>query len=284
MSDESIFEQFAKKGSRPGGGRNMMIAAIVVVALFFLMTALKPYVVVNAGERGVVKRFGEVLPDVLDEGIHWLIPGVDVVVIVDVKIQKSETQAVAASSDIQQTRSIIALNYRILPDRANIVIQEIGTEFKSRIIDPAVQEVLKAVAARYTAESLIAKRAQVRDEILDLLKERLLAYNIEVVDFAIIDFQFSEQFSSAIEAKQAAEQMALKAARDLDRIRIEAEQQLTRARAEAEGLRLQKQNVSPDLIRLRQIEATLRAIEKWDGVLPRVTGGAMPFIDVVNVQ
>jgi regulator of protease activity HflC (stomatin/prohibitin superfamily) len=187
---------------------------------------------------------------------------------------------VAASADIQETRSKIALNYRIQADKANWVYQNIGIQFKDRIIDPAVQEVVKAVTARYTAVNLITQRDKVREEIRDLLKERLLAYYITVVDFAIIDFQFSEQFARAIEDKQAAEQRALKAQRDLERIKIEAEQQVVQATAEAEALRLQKQNITKDLIELRKIEAAITAIEKWDGVLPKVTAGAVPFIDV----
>jgi regulator of protease activity HflC (stomatin/prohibitin superfamily) len=191
---------------------------------------------------------------------------------------------VAASADIQETRSKIALNYRIQADKANWVYQNIGIQFKDRIIDPAVQEVVKAVTARYTAVNLITKRDKVREEIRDLLKERLFAYFITVVDFAIIDFQFSEQFARAIEDKQAAEQRALKAERDLDRIKIEGEQQVVQATAEAEALRLQKQNITKDLIELRKIEAAITAIEKWDGVLPKVTAGAVPFIDVKSYE
>ena len=260
---------------------------IVVVALFFalaLFFIFPPYAIVGPGERGVVVRLGAVQPVVLGEGLHFIMPFVTEVVIMDVKLQKSQTDAAAASSDIQETHSTIALNFRISAETANIVYQEIGRDFKSRVIDPAVQEVVKAVTARYTAVDLITKREKVRTEIMEQLKKRLAVYNISVVDFAIINFEFSKEFSVAIEAKQTAEQLALKAERDLDRIKIEAEQKITQARAEAEGLRLQKQNVSADLIKLRQIEATIKAIEKWDGKLPSVTGGAVPFIDAKSYQ
>jgi regulator of protease activity HflC (stomatin/prohibitin superfamily) len=206
------------------------------------------------------------------------------VVKVDVKVQKSQTDAVAASADIQETRSTIALNYRIQADKANWVYQNLGTGFKSRIIDPAVQEVVKAVTARYTAVDLITKRDKVREEIRALLKERLLQYNILVVDFAIIDFQFSDQFSKAIESKQVEDQRVLKATLELKRIKIEADQKIAAATAEAESLRLQKANISKDLIELRKIEAAMAAIEKWDGTLPKVTAGALPFIDVKSYE
>ena len=94
------------------------------------------------------------------------------------------------------------------------------------------------------------------------------------------DFEFSAEFNRAIESKQTAEQNALRAKRDLERIKVEAEQKVTSAKAEAEALRLQRQVISPELIQLRQIEAQIKAIEKWDGKLPNVTGGAVPFIQV----
>jgi regulator of protease activity HflC (stomatin/prohibitin superfamily) len=116
-------------------------------------------------------------------------------------------------------------------------------------------------------------------EIKDILKARLLDYHISVVDVSIVNFKFSAQFTQAIENKQTAEQMALKASRDLDRIKIEAQQKIAAAQAEAESLRLQRQNITQDLVELRRIEAMQEAIRKWNGVLPQVTGGAMPFID-----
>jgi regulator of protease activity HflC (stomatin/prohibitin superfamily) len=108
----------------------------------------------------------------------------------------------------------------------------------------------------------------------------LRGFGIIVVELSITDFEFSQEFNKAIESKQTAEQNALRAKRDLDRIRVEAEQKIASARAEAEALRLQRQVISPELIQLRQIEAQIKAIEKWDGKLPNVTGGTVPFIQV----
>lgn len=116
------------------------------------------------------------------------------------------------------------------------------------------------------------------------MKARLIGYNILVDDFSIINFRFSQQFTQAIEAKQTAEQFALKAQRDLERIKIEAEQKVTQAKAEAEALRLQKANISPELVKLRQIQASIKAIDKWDGHMPKVTSGSVPFIDVKSLD
>ena len=215
------------------------------------------------------------------EGLHFRIPVVQTVALMDVRVQKSLTNAAASSSDLQEVSSEVALNYHIIPDKANVVYQTIGVNFKERIIDPAVQEVVKAVTARYTAEELITKRPAVSEAMRANLSERLLEHNIAVDAFSIVGFSFSKIFMEAIESKQTAEQLALKARRDLERIKIEAEQKITAATAEAESLRLQRANISPDLIELRRIEANLKAIDKWNGILPQVTGGgAVPFIGI----
>lgn len=265
---------------KKGQWRNLFF----IVGLLFLLFTFKPWVQVGAGERGVVQNFGAVQSVVLNEGIHFKIPVVQTVILMDVKIQKALTDAAAASSDLQDVDLSVALNYHIIPDKANLVYQTIGLQFKERIIDPAIQEVMKAVSARYTAEELITKRPAVSTEMQEALTLRLLTSNISVDAFSIISFSFSQTFTDAIEAKQTAEQNALKAKRDLDRIKVEAQQTIAAATAEAEALRLQKMNISPDLIELRKIEANLKAIEKWNGILPNVTGsGAIPFIGVSDV-
>jgi prohibitin 2 len=258
----------------------LIIVAILMVFLFF-----RPWVQVGAGERGVVLNFGAVQDTVLNEGLHFRMPIRQKVAIMDVKVQKAVTDATSASADLQDVTSSVALNYHVVPDKANVVYQTIGVEFKERIIDPAIQEVMKAVSARYSAEELITKRAAVSEAMRANLAERLLPNNIAVDAVSIVAFSFSKIFTEAIESKQTAEQLALKAKRDLDRIKIEAEQKITAARAEAESLRLQRANISPDLIELRKIEANLRAIDKWNGILPQVTGGgAIPFIGVGEIQ
>ena len=262
-------------------GRTLVVLILLGVAIFFF----KPWVQVGAGERGVVQNFGAVQDIVLNEGIHLRVPIMQEVILMDVKIQKAITDAAAASSDLQDVDLSVALNYHIIPDKANVVYQTIGIAFKERIIDPAIQEVMKAVTARYTAEELITKRPAVSSQMQEALSERLLKSNIAVDAFSIVSFSFSQTFTDAIEAKQTAEQNALKARRDLDRVKVEAEQTIVAAKAEAEALRLQKESISPDLIELRRIEANLKAIEKWNGILPSVTGaGAVPFIGVGDVK
>lgn len=283
MDERDVYraQEAMKSAMKKGPARLAMIIGAALVG--FLL--LNPWVQIGAGERGIVLNFGAVQDNVLDEGLHFRVPIMQEVVRVDVKVQKAETDAAAASADLQDVSSTVAINYHIMPDKANVVYQSIGIHFKERIIDPAVLEVVKAVTAKYTAEELITKRPAVSDAMKLALTERLMAHNIAVDAFSIVGFSFSKIFMEAIESKQTAEQLALKAKRDLDRIKIEAEQKITAAKAEAESLRLQRANISSDLIELRKVEANLRAIEKWNGILPQVTGGgAVPFIGVGDIQ
>lgn len=283
MDERDIYMAKEKMQSAMKKGPARLALIIGAIMVFFLF--LQPWVQIGAGERGVVMNFGAVQDKVLDEGLHFRIPVMQRVVLMDVKVQKAETNAEAASSDLQEVSSSVALNYHIIPDKANIVYQTIGIHFKERIIDPAIQEVMKAVTAKYTAEQLITERPKVSEAIRADLTARLLQHNIAVDAFSIVSFSFSKAFTEAIEAKQTAEQLALKAKRDLDRVKIEAEQKVTAAKAEAEALKLQRANISPELIELRKVEANLKAIEKWNGIMPQVTGGgAVPFIGVGEIQ
>ena len=283
MDERDVYR--AKEAMHSAMKQAPMRLAVIIGAILVFFLFLHPWIQIGAGERGVVLNFGAVQKTVLGEGLHFRVPIMQKIARMDVKVQKATTDAAAASSNLQDVSSTVAINYHIVPDKANIVYQSLGIEFKERIIDPAVQEVVKAVTARYTAEELITKRSAVSDAMKLNLTERLIANNIAVDAFSIVGFSFSKIFMEAIESKQTAEQLAMKAQRDLERIKIEAEQKVTAARAEAESLKLQKENISPDLIELRKIEANLKAIDKWNGILPQVTGsGSVPFIGVSDLQ
>ncbi len=250
------------------------LLAILIIS-FFMGT----YFVINAGERGIVLRFGAV-NRVVAEGIHFKVPFMEDIVKMSVRVQKNTTKTEAASRDLQVVHTTMVLNYNLQSDKVGEVYKTIGLGYNEKIIDPVIQESFKAASARYTAEELISKREALKTEVRNFLKDRLAPFGINVVELSITDFEFSAEFNHAIESKQTAEQLALKAKRDLDRIKVEAQQKIAAAQAEAEALRLQRQVISPELVKLRQIEAQMKAIEKWDGRLPHLTGGAMPFIQV----
>ncbi len=273
MPRPTQFDEFSSSLGGLGPGVVWKAAGAVVI----LIVLFNGFTVVGAGQRGVIfNKIGGVQQGVRGEGLQFKIPFVQDIIVMDVQIQKSETDASASSKDLQIVHSRIALNYHITPDKAWVIYQDVGVEFKQRLIDPAVQEAVKAATAQFTAEELITRRAEVSTQIKGILSERLVARNILVDEFNIVDFTFSAVFNEAIESKQTAEQSALKAERDLERIKIEAEQTITAAKAEAESQRLQRETITPSLLQLR-------AIEKWNGILPQVSGGAVPFIDLKSI-
>lgn len=276
--EEEFFQRRAEELRKKARAyASLTVFAVVVVALIIL--ASSSFFTVNAGERGIILRFKAVKATV-PPGLHFKLPFIDSVQIVDVRVSKATTDTQSSSKDLQVVRSEIALNYHPDPDRVADIYTEVGMSWEDRVVDPSVKETFKAITAGFTAEELITKRAEVSDAISATLSEKLKRYHLIVKALSITDFSFSAQFNAAIEAKQIAEQQALKAKRDLERIKLEAEQKITRAQAEAESLRIQKQEVTAQLLRLREIEVQRTAVEKWDGKLPNVTGGAVPFISV----
>lgn len=263
-------EKLVKKGSK---------AIVVIIAIFVgLIILSSAFETVGPGHRGVVfSKFGGIQEKVLGEGLQFKIPFVEDIIPIDVRIQKAQTGSTASSKDLQMVSSTIAVNYHLDPDKVNVIYQEIGVFFKERVIDPAVQESVKAATARFTAEELITRREEVKEVIKQSLVDRVLPFNILIDELNIIDFTFSRSFNEAIESKQTAEQRALQAMRDLERIKIEAQQMIARAKAEAESQRIQKATISPIILQLR-------AIEKWDGQFPQVVGGALPFIDIGQLR
>lgn len=254
-------------------------AGLVVVLL--LVSAVNPFVVINAGHRGVVLEFGAVGDKVLDEGLQWRIPVVQKIIEIDVKTQKLEQQAIAYSKDIQQVDTTIALNYHLDADAVNKLYQEIGQAYGEKVIDPAIQESVKAAIAKFTAQELVEQRPKVKEEIKAQMLERLSNRHILVEDFSIVSFDFSDSYEKAVEEKQVAQQLALKAENELKRIQIEAEQRIAQARAEAEAIRIQAQAVTQQGGR---DYVQLKAIEKWDGKLPAqmIPSSSVPFIDLTK--
>ena len=258
------------------------IAAIVIFVIAFVaFSVLNPIIRVNAGQRGVVLTWGAVTDRVLDEGIHWLIPIRDDVVKMDVKIQKEEKGATASSKDLQTVTSRVAINYHLDAMKVNKLWQEVGRDYSNRIIAPAIEEFVKKTTAKYTAEQLITKREDVKSDLKTAITENLAKNNIVVDDIFITDFQFSSTFNAAIEAKVTAEQRALEAKNKLEQVKYEAEQKVAQAKAEAEAIRIKAQAITQqggkDYVQLK-------AIEKWNGILPAqmIPNASVPFLDLTK--
>ena len=267
MRSNNQFNQFNQLGLYLTGG----------LFLIFLLAFLRPFAIINAGERGVVMRFGKVQDTVFDEGIHLIMPIITTVKRITVRIQKDSIEADAFSRDLQDIQTDIAVNWHIEPTTVNKIFQEVGDEEQIvfRIISPAVSEVVKAATAKKTAEEIIAKRTELKQEIDNQLRERLGSYGVVVDDVSLVNISFSDEFAKAIEAKQIAEQEAKRARFEALRAEQQAQADINRAKGQAEAQRLQRQTLTPELLQKQ-------AIEKWDGKFPQVlTGdGALPFITI----
>lgn len=239
---------------------------------------------VGAGERGVLLRFGAVTGTIFEEGLYFKIPFVHQVALMSTQIQKYTAPATSSSKDLQVVSTEVTLNYQLAPGQTGEIYRTMRRDYENRVIQPYIQEAVKSTTANYNAEELITKRPAVKDALQGLMSERLAPLGIGVVQLSITDFQFSTAFQQAIEAKVTAVQQALEAENALRRVEFEAQQKVTQATAEAKGLELQKAQVTPQLLRLRQIEVQRTAVEKWNGVMPSVvtSGGAVPILEVFN--
>lgn len=251
--------------------------AIGIVITIIVLTILNPFVIISAGERGVVLNLGAVSDNILMEGLHFRTPFLQSIKIMDVRIQKEEVETGAASKDLQELKTTIALNYHIDPTLVNQLYQKVGTQYKKIIIDPAVQEAVKAATAKYNAEESITKRSQVKEDIKKLLAERLQKEYITVDEVSITDFDFSDQFNKAIENKVTNEQNALAAKNLLEQKKYEAEQVVVSAQAQAESIKIQAQAITSqggaDYVKLQWIKAWEAGGAKVPSIITSDKGG-----------
>jgi len=260
----------------------------IVIGTAGLIIAVSSFTVVPAGHTGVVMTLGKVSENVMQEGLNFKIPFVQSVVKMSNKIQVYEVDASAVSRDLQTVSSKIAVNYRVSNDSSANLYKNVGLDYKSILVTPILQESMKSATAKYTAEELITERAKVGDEVKNTLSDKLNEYGIYIEKFNIVNFDFSEEFNSAIEAKQVAEQNLIKTRTEQDQAIViaeaeakekkikanaEAEAILATAKAQAEANQLLEESLSEIVIKYEQIT-------KWNGELPKVTGSNGNFIDM----
>jgi prohibitin 2 len=289
-------------GSRISKSLKRIVIPAIIGVFIVSVIAISSVRIVDAGNRGVLVQFGNVDTDAsLDEGLHFVVPFRDNVIQMEVRTQKLVESTTSASKDLQDVSTQVALNYHVNPDRAQVVYQQLGFDYANRVIVPAIQESVKQVTARFNAEELITKRETVKNQIEEQITARLAAYNVIADAMSITDFQFSQLFKSAVEAKVAAQQRALQAQNELRRIQIEAQQNEAQAIGEqkanvarAEGIKqsnvLQAEGEAQAITiideQLRNNPTYLEWLKstRWDGKLPLVTGGGgqgvTPFIEI----
>ena len=261
-----------------------------VIALVLLVVALNSFTVVEAGHTGVVVTLGSVQEGVLQEGLHAKIPFIQQIVKIDNRIRKLEVQTEAFSKDLQSVQTTLAINYRVDTAKSNSIYKNIGADYESVLVTPAVNEVLKAITATYTAEQSVTNRVLISEGLVNGLNEKLNAIGLYITDVNIIDFDFSDAFINAIEEKQVAQQQLLKAetekqtaitnaqaAAETVKIAAQAEAESVKIRAEAEAEANDRLNES-----LTENVLENKKIEKWNGELPRVSGGSGTFVEITE--
>ena len=280
------------------------IVALAIAALLVVILLGDSFATVPVGSTGILLTFGKVEDGkALSEGLHIKLPLVQRIVSMDNRVKKLELNTEAFSKDIQTVSATLAVNYRLQAEKSFAIYKTHGTQYEQNIIVPATHEVLKSVCAQYTAEELISKRAESSDMMRDELDAKLSGMGITVTDFNIIDFDFSDEFINAVEAKQVAEQVKKKAATENETAIAQAEREkqvsIKQSEAEAERVRIEAEAQAQSTLIAAQAQAdavklaadaeayrmenegkyvTASLIDKilaenWDGKLPNVVGG-----------
>jgi len=267
------------RGSQPrsGAGPAIGFGVVGIAGLLVLIIAIfGSFTQVGVGEVGIVKHFGAIdpdHPDIFEPGIHTKVPFRDDVVLFDTRIQKEQVESSAASKDGVTIHSTITINFHIEAAKAPLILQNIGANYKERIIDQQIQQAFKDVTAQYAGLELIQKREEVALKAKGVLKDKLAPYYIVVDEFTIPNYEFPKEFNDAILATQVANQQNLQAKQLQEKARTEAETALIVAQGLANAQKAQATTLTPEYLQLQ-------AISKWNGQLPQylTPNAALPFI------
>ena len=242
---------------------------ISLFVLFLIITLCSTFKTIPTGYVGVKTRFGRVQDTMLNEGMNIKVPYIEKIIKIDCRTQKCEYTMEASSKDLQKISNIkIAINYNVNKAKANSLYREVGTDFKTVIIEPAIYESVKQGMSQYTAEELVTKRSEVANVIINLLTEKLENRGILITALNITDLSFSAEFDQAIEKKQVVEQQTEQAKYELEKARVENEKKIENAKTEAEVMKQQNKEITDKTLELKKLEIQEKLIEKWNGQLP----------------
>ena len=243
-------------------------SVIGVLILFLIITFFSSLTTVPTGFVGVKTRFGQVQNTVIQEGLNIKMPYVEKIVKIDCRTQKLENSSEASTKDMQIVNMTIVVNYNVNKETANTLYREVGTDYESIIINPAILESIKSIAAQYTAEELITKRAEVSSMIQEALYTKIGDKGFVISDFNITNIDFSDSFNKAIEAKAVKQQEVQTAQAELEKQKIQNEQKINTAEAEAKVRELQSQSVTEKSLEQQKLEIQKEMIQKWNGQFP----------------
>ena len=259
----------------------VIMGIVITVIIIGIVVLIASITTVPTGYVGVKTRFGQVQDDVIQEGFNLKAPFIESIVKIDCRTQKYEIATEASSKDLQKISNLkVVVNYNVDKNNANNLYKEVGKDYQTVLIEPAILESIKQGISQYTAEETITKRSEVADVIINLLKEKLENKGVTVTALNITDLSFSEEFDTAVEQKQIVEQETQKAQYELEKAKVENEKKIENAKADAEVMRQQNEQITENYLRLKEIENEQKAIEKWNGQLPTTTSDAIPFINV----
>ena len=276
---ERPLEAFDFKGPKP------QTILILVVLLILFIVSWGSFALVPAGHRGVVLWWGSVEKRVMGEGLNFKVPIAETVIKVDVKVQPHPFKEIDASSrEYQNVKMTGMMNFHIDPIYVNDLYQKVGLDFADKVIDPAFNDFVKEVVPTYPIGEILPKREEIRKRAMTKLGDNLSRYHVIVDDIYFANIRFSSEYEGAIEAKQVAQQQVETQRQVLAQREIEAQQKVATAKGEAESILVvaQGQAKANDALS-RSISSILvqyKSVEKWNGVLPQVSGGAVPFIDL----
>jgi prohibitin 1 len=258
-------------------GLSLPASVVLFLVSVIAIAGLNGFVVINPGEAAVLSVLGKAQDGTLLEGIHFKPPFVSRLDVYDLTVQKFEVPAQSSTKDLQQLSASFAINFRLDPTQIVNIRRTQGTlqNIVAKIVAPQTQESFKIAAARRTVEEAITKRDELKQDFDTVLNDRLSKYGIIVLDTSVVDLNFSEEFSRAVEEKQIADQRAQRAVYVAQEAAQEAEANVNRAKGQAEAQRLLRETLTPELLQKQ-------AIEKWDGKFPLVMGGsgALPLLNL----
>jgi regulator of protease activity HflC (stomatin/prohibitin superfamily) len=276
---ERSLEAFDFKGPKP---RTILI---LIVLLILFIVSWGSFAIVPAGHRGVVLLWGSVEKRIMGEGLNFKVPIAERVIKVDVKVQPHPFKEIDASSkEYQMVKMTGMMNFHIDPSFVNDLYQKVGLDFADKVIDPAFNDFVKEVVPTYPIGEILPKREEIRQRAMKKLGDNLTRYHIIVDDIYFANIRFSPEYEGAIEAKQVAQQQVETQKQVLAQREIEAQQKVATAKGEAESILVvaQGQAKANDALSrsISPILVQYKGIEKWNGSLPQVSGGAVPFIDL----
>lgn len=258
---------------------------LLMLALLILIIGWGTFVIIPAGHRGVVLLWGSVEKRIMGEGLNFKTPMAESVIKVDVRVQPHPFREIDASSkEYQMVKMTGMMNFHIDPTYVNDLYQKVGLDFADKVIDPAFNDFVKEVVPTYPIGEILPKREEIRKRAMTKLGDNLSRYHIIVDDIYFASIRFSTGYEGAIEAKQVAQQQVETQKQVLAQREIEAQQKVATAKGEAESILVVAQgqakanevlshSISPILVQYK-------GVEKWNGILPQVSGGVVPFIDL----